>query len=87
MDEVDYMAKNAQQALKYLIQSSRYNVRLNRGSEEGKGQSTESAEQKSGPRGTPLPVKNSFEPNPWALESTSSPKIIVWCTIGEVLFD
>ena len=28
LDEVDYMTKNAQQALKYLIQSSRYNVRF-----------------------------------------------------------
>ena len=28
LDEVDYMTKNAQQALKYLIQTSRYNVRF-----------------------------------------------------------
>jgi len=28
LDEVDYMTKNAQQALKYLIQSSSYNVRF-----------------------------------------------------------
>jgi DNA polymerase III delta prime subunit len=28
LDEVDYMTKNAQQALKYLLQSSNYNVRF-----------------------------------------------------------
>jgi replication factor C subunit 3/5 len=28
LDEVDYMTKNAQQALKYLLQSSCYNVRF-----------------------------------------------------------